>query len=262
MKKIEETKESIEEETEIEQEVSVETPKKRGTVKIWQIVLIALFAVICIGVTIYLYPYIKRMGSDDAYRQAFIDKIQSFGWAGIIVVIFCFVIQNVLAVIPAAPFEIIAGAMYGTWGGILVSLIGCTLGALVCILLVRLFGENFAKKFVNMEDKKKFKFVDDPGRTKVIMFSILFMPGIPKDFLCFLVPFTKVKTYQFLILNVIARAPSVFISTLFGESLLTGNLTLAIVLFAIAAVISILALVFNKKIVEFINKIAKKKIVE
>lgn len=221
--------------------------------------IMGIFIILCIIATIYLYPIIKRMNTDELFRDEFKNKIASFGFFGILLLLLCFIIQNVLAVIPTAPFEIIAGLLYGTFGGIAISLIGSTLGSLVVILLVHLFGENFVKYFANIEDKKKFKFVNDPKRTEVIMFSILFMPGIPKDFLSFFVPFTKVKTLNFLVINLIARTPSVIISALFGNSLVNGHLTLAIVLFAIAAVISILGIVFNKQIVNFINHFNKNK---
>ncbi|UKI49907.1 MAG: hypothetical protein L6U99_00060 [Clostridium sp.] len=77
------------------------------------------------------------------------------------------------------------------------------------------------------------------------MFSILFMPGIPKDFFkLFLYHLRRLKLLIFLVINLIARTPSVIISALFGNSLVNGHLTLAIVLFAVAAVISILGIVF------------------
>lgn len=221
-------------------------------------IIILIFLILCIIATIYLYPIIKKMNTNEAFRNEFKEKISSFGIFGVLILLFCFILQNVLAIIPTSPFEIIAGLLYGTFGGICICLIGTTLGSLVVILLVHLFGENFVKYFTNIEDKKKFKFVDDPKRCEVIMFSILFMPGIPKDFLSFFVPFTKVKTIHFLIINLIARTPSVIISALFGNSLVNGNLTLAIILFIIALAISLLGLIFNKQIVSFINHFSKK----
>lgn len=242
-----------------EGEQEIETnPKKK--INVFQLVILILVVAACIGITIYLFPIVRRMNSDPEFQQEFIAKIRSYGVGGAVVILFGFILQTVLAVIPTAPFEMVAGMMYGTWGGALLSLLGCTLGALVVIIFVRIFGEKFVKKLINIEDKKKFKFVDDAKRTEVIIFSILFMPGIPKDFICFLVPFTKVKTYRFLIINIVARIPSTFISVYFGDSLLTGNFKTAVILFAVAAVISVLGIVFNKQIVSFINRKSEKEV--
>lgn len=226
---------------------------------IFQIVLIALFIVGCIIATIYLYPIITRINTDEVYKEEFIKTINGFGIWGILVVLACFILQNILAVIPTAPFELVAGMLYGTVGGLVVASIGSTLGALAVILLVKLFGENFAKAFVNMEDKKKFRFVDDPKRTSVIMFCILFMPGVPKDFLSFLVPFTKVKIRTFLIINIVARIPSVIITASLGNSLINGKVSVSLVLFILSIIIALLGIVFNKQIVNLINKFGKKK---
>ena len=234
-----------------------EIAKKKNRRKIINIVSLSIFLIGCVIATILLWPYLERLNSDQAYQQQFQELIDSWGIWGVLIIILAFMIQAILAILPSFVFEMIAGLMYGTWIGLLLCLIGSTLGSVLVIILVRVLGKDFANTFVDMSETHKYKildFINDEKRTELIMFSILLMPGMPKDFIAFIVPFTKVKTWKYVVINIIARIPSTIVTAMFGNAIKTGNSPIAIVLVVITVIVSLIFFIFNKQIVNLITK--------
>lgn len=224
-----------------------------------RLIITSTILVIFIGIIItfivlgwnYIYGIFKRDEEVLNKIETFLNKTGSWAW---LILILFMIFQVVFAVLPNGPFEMLAGLMYGVPLGVVISLVGSTLGTLVVILLVKAFGKGFASLFVNLRDSNKYKLLNDRKRCLVMMFGLLLIPGLPKDFLAFLVPFTKVKTWQYLILNLIARTPVTIFSVMFGDSLMSGNFALSLTLGIIAAVIGLVCIIFNKKIVSLFDK--------
>ena len=104
-----------------------------------------------------LYPIFVRIQNDEVYRNEIVSQIQSTGiWGGLILILIQ-VLQTVLAVIPSGPVVIIAGMMYPSWIAVLICLFGQTLGALLVIGLVKLFGYTFISLFVDIKKVKQLK---------------------------------------------------------------------------------------------------------
>ena len=91
------------------------------------------------------------------------------------------------------------------------------------------------------------------------MFSYLLIPLLPKDPIAFIVPFTKVKVRYFIIIHTVARLPMTIVSVIFGNSVVTGNYIASIVIGSLSLILAILCFIFNKKIVEKIEKWTTKK---
>lgn len=216
--------------------------------------ILGVFIILCIVLIIVFWDYIYGLFTRDEKVindiENMLTKYGSWAW---LILLFLMILQVVFAVLPNGPFEMIAGIMYGPFKGILIALAGATLGALIVILLVKAFGKGFAGLFVNLKDGHKYKLLNDEKRCLVVMFGLLIIPGIPKDFLAFLVPFTKIKTWKFLIINLIARTPVTIFSVLFGDSIRSGNYALSISLGIVALIIGLICIIFNKKIVSLFS---------
>ena len=224
-----------------------------------QAFLLLIILGLCIWAIVYLFPLFMRLQSDEIYRNEILAKLESFGSFSWVLLIGAQILQTVLAVIPSGPIVIISGMMYPPAISVIICLVGQTLGALLVILLVKAFGYSFLALFVDPKQTKKFKLLNDGKRCAVLMFSYLLIPVLPKDPVTFIVPFTKVKTSWFLLLNLVARTPMTIVSVVFGNSLISGNYWLGIALGAISAVLAALCFILNKKIVAFIDKMAAKK---
>ncbi|MDE5547238.1 MAG: VTT domain-containing protein [Anaeroplasmataceae bacterium] len=224
-----------------------------------QIVLIGLLLGLAIYACVELYPIFNRMQKDDAYLEEVLTSIRSYGNISWLILIGMQIVQTVLAIIPAGPVVILTGMLYPPVLAVMICLVGETLGALVVIGLVKLFGYSFLSLFVDPEKTKKFKLLEDGKRCGVLMFSYLLIPFLPKDPIAFIVPFTKVKVRYFVLINIFARLPMTIVSIIFGNSVITGNYIAAIIIASISFLLAILCFAFNKKIVVWLDRFSSKK---
>lgn len=240
----------------------MEEDKKRKY-KIIRIVIQVILIGILIGLAIYgcvmLYPIFSRMQKDREYLNEVLMHIRSYGNISWLILIGMQIVQTILAIIPAGPVVILTGMLYPPVIAVIICLVGQTLGALVVIGLVKLFGYSFLALFVDPEQSKKFKILDDGTRCGVLMFSYLLIPFLPKDPIAFLVPFTKVRVRYFILIYTFARFPMTIVSVIFGNSLVTGNYVASIVIGSISFLLAIICFIFNKKIVAWLDQFASKK---
>lgn len=220
--------------------------------------IIALILIISFLVWLYINYHEKlNLLKTQQGREEFIALLQGTGIFGSIILILIQTLQVVVAFIPGEFVEIVSGAMFGPFLGLVICLIGLNLGTLIIYGLVKLFGRPFVNE--NVKDKKyRFDFLNDPNRSLLIIFFIFLIPGIPKDILIYPIPLTKVKMTRFMIVSSIARIPSIISSTFIGSSLLQGNYIISIVVTVIIFIFAILGLVFNKQIYGIIEKKIKK----
>lgn len=77
----------------------------------------------------------------------------------------------------------------------------------------------------------------------MLTFILMFIPGTPKDLISYFVGLTDMKLYEWLIISTIARIPSIVTSTIGGSALAEKNYKFAVIVFVIAAIISIAGIV-------------------
>lgn len=240
----------------------MEENKKKRYKKIRLIIQAIVLAVILAAIIfacIKLYPIFNRMQKDEEYLNMVINKINSYGGISWLILIGMQILQTVLAVIPAGPIVMITGMLYNPFLAVLICLVGQTLGALAVIGLVKIFGYSFLALFIDPEQPKKLKLLDDGARCGVLIFSYLLIPCLPKDPIAFIVPFTKLRLRYFIIIQFFARMPMTIVTVILGNSLITGNYIIAVILGAFSLLLAIFCFIFNKKIVAFIENIANKR---
>ena len=135
--------------------------------------------------------------------------------------------------------------MYGWFWGLVVALIACFIGSSLVFLLVKKFGKPLVNKFFSDEKIAKFKFLNDEKKLEKTVFILFFIVGSPKDLLTYIVPLTKMKYRNFILIVTFARIPSIITSTIAGAGLASGQLDITIIAFAITAVITIVGLIIN-----------------
>jgi uncharacterized membrane protein YdjX (TVP38/TMEM64 family) len=110
--------------------------------KVFYFLVYVLIILIIVFATIKLLPLIIKL-SNESTRNAAKEEIASMGIKGVFLVILLQVIQIVIAVIPGQPMEIISGMLYGTFGGMLICLIGIFIGTFIIFMIVRRLGMQF-----------------------------------------------------------------------------------------------------------------------
>lgn len=102
--------------------------------------------------------------------------------------------------------------MYGPLLGVLLSTIGLTIGSYIAFALARAFGRPFVEKFVDAGTMKRFDYLLH-HKGAFLIFLLFLIPGLPKDYLCYILGLGHLSTLEFLVIGGTGR--------LFGTILLT-----------------------------------------
>lgn len=148
------------------------------------------------------------------------------------------ILQVVIALIPGEAVEVAAGVIFGSVGGTVVCLIGATLGSVIVLVLVRRFGRKFVESLYPREKIDSLPILRDPKKRNATIFLLFLIPGTPKDLITYIIGLTEVSVPMYILLTTIARIPSIAMSTVGGDAFSEGKLMEAVVIFAIAAVVS------------------------
>lgn len=140
--------------------------------------------------------------------------------------------QTVIKIIPAEPFEIVSGILYGTWGGMLLCMAGTLIGSAVIIALTKTFGRRLVNLFVPIEKIDSLKFLRNEKSVYFTLFLIFLIPGTPKDIITYAAGITNLDLKKFMLITGIARIPSILVSTWCGEQIIAKNYRTAIIAFA------------------------------
>ncbi len=204
------------------------------------VILIAFFVVVTIWIG---RPLIQQLEDPESFRS----WVDGHHLRGRLAFIGMTILQVVVAIIPGEPMEIGAGYAFGAWEGMFLCLIGIALGSSIIYAFTRLLGVRMVEAFISREKLNSLSFIKNHRKLDLIIFIAFLIPGTPKDVLTYFIGLTPMKLHVFLGLSLVARIPSVISSTLGGDALGSQNYTLAIVVFAVTAVLSLLAIVIYKR---------------
>lgn len=206
--------------------------------------------VIAMGIlTVVFWPYIETLGTEEG-RTAFKAWVDSLGFGGWLITLAVQLLQIFVAFIPGEPVEILLGYVWGPWLGTLTCLVGIFIGTLSIYLVVKKLGMKFVRKMVGTNDLTRYKFLSNKNRVEITVFILFFIPGTPKDALTYIAPVAPINPVKYLLIATFARIPSIITSTIMGGSIAEGDYVLAIVVFLITALISILGIIFGNKYIE------------
>jgi uncharacterized membrane protein YdjX (TVP38/TMEM64 family) len=213
------------------------------------VIKVVILAVVIAVLTILCIPFMHLLVSEEG-RAEICEKVRSFGVFAPIVFMLLMALQVVIAFIPGGPLELVGGMLFGSWVGLLVTVIGAFLGTLCVFGLVRLFGKPLVDFFVPEEKAKNFKILQDEEKLEFWVFVLFLIPGIPKDLLTYLVPLTHIRGRDFLLLSTLGRFPSLAASVLVGDSLSEGRYWLAVGICAAAALLSFIGLQIKNRFIK------------
>ena len=158
------------------------------------------------------------------------------------------ILQVIVAVIPGEPLEIAAGYAFGAVEGTLLCVLGTFIGGILVFLLVRRFGLRAVEVFFPPEKLQKLRFLHNERRLNRWVFFIFFLPGTPKDLLCYFVGLTAMPLRTWALISAVARLPSIVTSTVGGNALGMVEYTFAVVVFAATLAISGLGMLLYRTV--------------
>ena len=212
--------------------------KKKIDIVSW--IVFALAIVILAGITVPLLAAYK----EPAQFKSYIDSLGAWGF---LMMFFVQIAQIVVALIPGEIVEFVAGTLYGWLGGLAFCLLGIFVGQTIVFKTVRKLGRNFVEKVAGSEKLKRFKFLQEESKLRVIVFFLFLIPGTPKDALTYIVPLTKMKYREFILITLIARIPSVVSSTYAGDAFAQQNYLLLAIVYGAIIVVSLLGLILYRQ---------------
>lgn len=218
--------------------------------------LIAFFAIMVL-ICVLLWPYFH-----DLFEPGGIDRIiadvRGAGPVGFLILLGLQFLQIVVAFIPGEVVQVAAGMLYGPWVGALVIFVGCVLSSAFIFALVHRLGAPFVQSMVPTRYLEKFRRFEASGKLNITVFILFLIPGLPKDVFTYLVPLTDMRMRTFLVLSNVGRIPGIVVSTYAADGLVDGRIWESIVIFAVAAVIAILGIVFRERIMRMLDRSSRR----
>ncbi|MBQ9448585.1 MAG: TVP38/TMEM64 family protein [Acholeplasmatales bacterium] len=241
-------------------------PKKAKRYKIIRIIIEAVVLSVLTGLLIWVLikylPYFMELSNNKEKRDVFIQDIKGYGPAAFFIILGLQVFQVIFMIIPSGPIVIASGVVLNPFLAVLVCILGQTLGGIIVYILVKLLGYDFLALFADPNKIKNSKLFGNRTQTEVMMFGYLMIPALPKDIVAFIAPFTKVNLWRFTLINIFARIPMTIVSVMMGTAFIDGNYVLAFVLAGCSGVCALLCFIFNKKIVNFLDRNKKEEVLE
>jgi len=218
--------------------------------KTYKYVSLTVFLVAMLALTGIAIPFINSIKEPEKFK-AFINQ---FGAFGIVVMFLIQVAQIIVALIPGEVVEFMAGCMYGWLGGLLLCLVGVAVGQTIIFGLVKWLGKDFVEAAAGSKAMDKLKFLKDEKKLRLIIFFLFFIPGTPKDMITYIVPFTKIKLRDFIVLTLIARIPSIVSSTYAGEALVENDYKTLIIAYGAILLVSLIGIGIYKIYEKVVDK--------
>ena len=213
-----------------------------------RIAALILFAVVMVGLTLLCWPIVPMLTSEEG-RQNIELLVENNLLLGVLVFLVLQVLQIVVALIPGAFIQILAGVLFGGFWGSVLCIFGTLLGEMAVFYLVKWLGMPIVEALFDSKGIKKLSFLQDTKKVELAVFILFLMPVMPKDALTYLAPLTRIKPSTFFILSISARAPAMIISIVFGSSLGDGNIAIAVVMFLIVAIAGIVGICYKDRII-------------
>ncbi len=232
------------------------------TKKIIRITALVIFFAVTVGLTVMCLPMIPMLMSEEGrYRlEAIVGGIVEENLIlGVGAFLLLQVLQVVVALIPGGLIQILGGVIFGGFWGTLLCLLGTFLGELLVFYIVRLLGMPLVEALIDQKGIKKLAFLQDEKKCELAVFILFLLPVMPKDALTYIAPLTKIKPSTFFILSMLARSPGLILSNVFGSSLSEGNVMIALILFAIVAIIGLVTIWYRDRIIDLFRTRSSKK---
>lgn len=217
------------------------TRKQQKTIGITAIsIAVVLLAVIVIFVGIPLVKFLKE-------PERFRSWVDERGFWGKVAFIGMVVMKVVVAVIPGEPFELAAGYAFGVWEGLLLCMIGITIGSMIVFSLVKKFGVSIIRVFFSQERIDGMKLLHTSKKGNIILSIVYIVPGTPKDFLNYCAGLTTIKLPTWLFVCSIGRIPSIITSTISGDAFVQKRYFFGILIYVVTFLVGLIGvLVYNK----------------
>ncbi|MHC1730262.1 MAG: TVP38/TMEM64 family protein [Syntrophobacteraceae bacterium] len=191
---------------------------------------------------LYLTGWIDIFFKKDEARL-FLQSLGPFSFLGFILIQAA---QVVLAPIPGEVTGILGGYCFGMFCGVVLSTIGLTLGSFIAFALSKKFGRPLVEKLVDKSVLNRFDYLLE-SKGSFFIFLLFLTPGVPKDYLCFILGLGHLSWLEFLVVSTVGRLLGTIMLTLGGGYLRYEEYGKLVVLVGIATLLCIVAFILRER---------------
>ncbi|MDR1358101.1 MAG: TVP38/TMEM64 family protein [Coriobacteriales bacterium] len=213
-----------------------------------------LFIALMVTIGVLLVPYYEHLTTEEG-RLQLIEEIKGAGIAGVGICLGLQFVQIVVAFIPGEVTQLAIGAIYGPLLGSLITALGALISSLFIFFVVRKLGGPFVQGMIGTKNSKVLDFLHKDRNLNAITFILFLIPGLPKDVFTYLFPLTTIRPLNFFVLSTLGRIPGIVASAYIGSAAVQGDYTQAIIVGVIAGGLGLLGIIFNKRIIAFVDKV-------
>ncbi len=224
----------------------------------WKILWTALFCVLAAAVLVWFvwaqtgFEW-QGLASLHQQKEKFRDWIRSFGSWGPVVFIGLQVFQVLFSPIPGELTGFLGGYVYGAAAASVFSTIGLTLGSLLAFWIGRRLGRPFVEKLIPPKVLEKFDFLIE-SRGALFAFIFFSIPGFPKDYMCYLLGLSPLRTSVFALVAFAGRIPGTIMLGVQGAGLYEERYGLVVGLLVVAVVAGAAAIYFQDSLLAWIRR--------
>jgi uncharacterized membrane protein YdjX (TVP38/TMEM64 family) len=186
-------------------------------------------------------------------KEKAIAFINSFHPYDEVVFISLQVLQVIAAPIPGEATGIIGGYLYGPFLGTIYSTIGLTIGSWIAFALARTFGLPLVEKIIKPEIIQKYDYIMK-NQGILVSFLLFLIPGFPKDYLCYIIGLSHMRTWIFLIISTIGRLFGTILLTVSGSCARNNQYGTLLMIVVISGILVIVAYFYREKWLEQLKK--------
>ncbi len=198
-------------------------------------IVVLVIAALFLAISLYLGKMIVQfLDQPEQFRQ----WVDGRGIYGPLIFVLMVTVQVIVAIIPGGPFQVAGGYAFGSFGGTVLCLVGCTLGSMIVFLLVRKYGRKFVLLFFSEEKIQQLEARIDSTRRNRLLALIFIIPGTPKDLLSYYAGLTDIKITTWFLICSLGRLPAILLSALSGSAAQKTRYTTALIVLGVIIVIS------------------------
>ncbi len=188
-----------------------------------------LFVVLAIGAA---YTITTTIGIDRLR-----ELVRSAGIFGPIAVVLLKMSTIIVVPLGGGPIYAVAGALFGFWNGLLLTLIGDVLGFSVAFYISRLWGRSIIQFFVPRAQVASLETMLDRGsELRPFIKARMAFAALPEVF-AYVAGLSKVSFFIFLPVQVLPHIPTMVLLVFFGDALLAGDSVYVVATTALAVML-------------------------
>jgi uncharacterized membrane protein YdjX (TVP38/TMEM64 family) len=199
----------------------------------------------------FLWPLVKPYYAIISDKEKISGIFRAAGdWAPIVYILL--EVVQVLTMFWPVPLEIAGGFLFGLPLGMVYSVIGLTMGAVLAFLLGRWLERTYLSRIIDPEKLQSFqKLMKREGA--LAAFIIFLVPAVPKDFVSYVLGFTTLSLKFFVVAVTVFRLPSTFLLTLQGAEAAKGHYWLSVGLLGCNYLLAVLIYRYREYLYQWIK---------